>query len=332
MATIKDIAERAGVSIAAVSRVLNYDETISVADSTRKRIFEIAQELEYVTTKERKSKKNFYKVGIKKQYSDIEEMEDTYYLFVRNSIEKMLQEERVEFFNVGDKESYDKIKNIDGLIIIGNLSENELNEFKVKNNNIVFVDYATEDESFDCVIIDLRKAIEKALDYLTDLGHKSIGFIGGRDIETQDNIEIIDTREKAFYDYMRPKGLLNERYVRLGRFTPASGYELTKDILDKGSYPTAFIMANDSMAIGAYKAIQEKGLRIPEDISIIGFNDISTAQYIVPALTTIRVHTEFISKTSVALLMERIKDQRKISKKVIIPTKLIIRESCKKID
>jgi LacI family transcriptional regulator len=332
MATIKDIAERAGVSIAAVSRVLNYDETLSVADSTRKRIFEIAQELEYVTTKERKIKNQSYKVGIKKQYSDIEEMEDTYYLFVRNSIEKILQEEKIEFFNIGNEESYDRTKNLDGLIVIGSLCNNELNNFKMKNNNIVFVDYAPEDESFDCVIIDLGKAVEKALDYLTSLGHKSIGFIGGRDQKTQDNIEIIDTREKAFYDYMRSKGTLNENYIRLGSFTPASGYKLTKDILDNGSYPTAFIMANDSMAIGAYKAIQEKGLKIPEDISIIGFNDISTAQYIVPALTTIRVHTEFISKTAVGLLIERIKDEREISKKIIIPTKLVIRESCKEIE
>jgi LacI family transcriptional regulator len=332
MATIKDIAERAGVSIAAVSRVLNYDDTLNVADSTRKRIFEIAQELEYVTTKERKSKAQTYKVGIKREYSDKEEMDDTYYFIIRNSIEKILHEEKVEFFNIGSEESYDRLKSLDGVIVIGSLSENDINNYKARNNNIVFVDYAPQDDSIDCVIVDLEKAVKKALDYLISLGHKSIGFIGGRDQKEQGSIELIDNREKAFYNYMRSKGILDESYIRLGSFTPASGYKLTKEILDNGSYPTAFIMANDSMAIGAYKAIQEKGLRIPEDISVIGFNDISTAQYIVPALTTIRVHTDFISETAVELLMERIKDERKISKKVIIPTKLVMRESCKTIE
>lgn len=332
MATIKDIAERAGVSIATVSRVLNYDETLNVADSTRKRVFEIAQELEYVTTKDRKSKAQTYKVGIKREYSDKEEMEDTYYFIIRNSIEKILHEEKIEFINIGNDESHDRLKSLDGIIVIGSLSDNDINNYKMRNNNIVFVDYAPQDDELDCVIVDLEKAVRKALDYLISLGHKSIGFIGGRDQREQGSIELIDNREKAFYNYMRSKGILDENYIRLGRFTPASGYKLTKEILDSGSYPTAFIMANDSMAIGAYKAIQEKGLRVPEDISIIGFNDISTAQYIVPALTTIRVHTEFISETAVELLMERIKDEREINKKVIIPTKLVIRESCKRME
>jgi LacI family transcriptional regulator len=332
MATIKDIAERAGVSLATVSRVLNYDDTLNVTDSTKKRIFEIAQELEYVTTKVRKSKTQTYKIGIKREYSDKEEMEDTYYFLIRNTIEKILLEERIEFFNIGNEEAYDRLKSFDGIIVIGSLSENDINNYKARNNNIVFVDYAPEDDDIDCVIVDLGKAVKKALDYLLSLGHESIGFIGGRDQKDQGSKELMDSREKAFYEYMRFKGTLNENYIRLGSFTPASGYKLTKEILDNGSYPTAFIMANDSMAIGAYKAIQEKGLRIPENISIIGFNDISTAQYIVPALTTIRVHTDFISQTAIDLLMERIKEERKLSKKVIVPTKLVIRESCKKIE
>ncbi|MCM0649243.1 LacI family DNA-binding transcriptional regulator [Clostridium swellfunianum] len=331
MATIKDIAERAGVSIATVSRVLNYDDTLNVTDNTKKKVFEIAQELEYINNKTRKSKVQTYKIGIKREYSDKEEMEDTYYFLIRNTIEKIFLEERIDFFNIGNEEDYDRLKSLDGIIVIGSLNANDIDNYKLRNKNIVFVDYAPEDDEFDCVIVDLAKAVKKALEYLINLGHKNIGFIGGRDQKEQGNIELIDNREKAFYDYMRLKGILNEEYIRLGNFTPASGYKLTKDILDSGKYPTAFIMANDSMAIGAYKAIQEKGLRIPEDISIIGFNDISTAQYIVPALTTLRVHTEFISESAVNLLMERVKDGRKISKKVIVPTKLVIRESCRMI-
>jgi LacI family transcriptional regulator len=93
--------------------------------------------------------------------------------------------------------------------------------------------------------------------------------------------------------------------------------------------PTAVFIASDSMAIGAYKAINEKGLSIPKDISIVGFNDISTAQFIVPPLTTIKAHTEFMGEIAFDLLIERLKKDREICKKVIVPTKLIVRDSCK---
>ncbi|MBU5593251.1 LacI family DNA-binding transcriptional regulator [Clostridium sp. MSJ-4] len=331
MATIRDIAERAGVSLATVSRVLNYDETLNVSDITRKKVFEIAQELEYVTTKERKGKKPTLRIGIVKGYSDREEIEDTYYLFIRHSIEGILQEEKIEYLNIEKEEKDHKAKNLDGIIAIGGFTDKEVRRLVNTNSNIVFVDNCPEEGDYDCVVVDMKRAVKKALDYLTSLGHESIGFIGGRDYTEQGEIED-DIREKAYYKYMKSKDMLHEDFIRLGKFTPGSGYRLMKEILDNGRYPTAFFIANDSMAIGAYKAILEKGLKIPEDISIIGFNDISTAQYIVPPLTTMKIYTEFMSETAVQLLMERIKDERKISKKVIVPTKLIIRESCKALE
>lgn len=331
MATIRDIAERAGVSLATVSRVLNYDESLNVADSTRKKIFEIAQELEYVTTKNRKSKKPSLRIGIIKGYSEIEEIEDTYYLFIRHSIEQLLEEEKIHYSIIGKEETIERVKELDGIIAIGGFTNAEMDNLRSWGCNIVFVDYSPEEEDFDSIVVDIRKAVKKALNYLISLGHKSIGFIGGRDSSEQDREEDKDIRERYYYEYMKSKGMLNEDFIRIGSFTPASGYKLMKDILETGKYPTAFFIANDSMAIGAYKAILEKGLKIPEDISIIGFNDISTAKYIVPALTTIRIYTEFMSETTIQLLMERIRDERKISKKVVIPTKLVIRESCREI-
>ena len=85
------------------------------------------------------------------------------------------------------------------------------------------------------------------------------------------------------------------------------------------------------MAIGAYKAIQEEGYTIPNDISIVGFDDIATAQYLTPSLTTVKVFTDYMGETALDTLMERIKDERELSKKIVLPVKLIIRDSCKAI-
>ena len=101
-----------------------------------------------------------------------------------------------------------------------------------------------------------------------------------------------------------------------------------KEALLKKNPQMAFFIASDSMAIGAYKAIIESGFSIPNDISIIGFNDISTAKYMTPALSTVKVYTDFMGETAVDLILERMKNERAICKKVVIPTKLIIRESC----
>lgn len=333
MATIKDIAEKAGVSMATVSRVLNYDESLNVTDATRKKIFEIAQELEYVTTKERKSKKVIYQVCIIKGYSEKEEIEDTYYLSTRLSIEKSLKEGNIDYIVISKDNLLDeRLKAIDGIIALGIFSAEEIQSLKNINSNIVFVDSDPDDEDFDCVVIRMNKVVEKALDYLVSLGYKEIGYIGGVDYFNENRLKLSDYRENWYRHYMNDINSLNEKYIKIGSFTPASGYKLMKEILDTGEYPRAFFIANDSIAIGAYRAVMEKGLTIPDDISIIGCNDISTAQFIVPPLTTIKIYTEFMGETAVDLIIERIKFERKISKKVIVPTKLIIRGSCKKIE
>lgn len=332
MATIKEIAEMAEVSTATVSRVLNYDETLNASEATRKKIFEIAQQLEYVTTKERRSKKQSCKVCIAKGYSEQEELDDPYYFSIRLSIEKSLKEENIEYIVISKDRLFDeRLNTVDGIMAVGNFTTEEIDNLKNMNNNIVFVDSSPEDESFDSVVINMSKVVKKVLDYLISLGHKEIGYIGGEDYIIGENVHLPDYRESYYRKYMSEIGFLNEKFIRVGRFTPISGYELMKDILNKGEYPSAFFIANDSMAIGAYKAIMEKGLNIPEDISILGCNDISTAQFIVPALTTIKIYTNFMGETAVDLMNERIKYERKISKKVVIPTDLIVRDSCKKL-
>ncbi|WP_411681208.1 LacI family DNA-binding transcriptional regulator [Clostridium thailandense] len=332
MATIKDIASKAEVSIATVSRVLNFDETINVSEKTKKRIFEIAEELDYVTPRERKNKKQEYiNIGIVHWYSDKEELEDPYYLSIRLGIEKRCENEHIHFTRINKGDKYDSFENFDGIVAIGKFGDIDIEKFSKLTNNIVFVDSSPNEDKYDSVVVDFRKAVNNALDYLTSLGHKEIIYIGGEEYINNGKMKVKDYREETYIEYMKNIKNYDRSNVFLGSFTHADGYRLMREALIRRKAQSAFFISSDSMAIGAYKAAIEAGLSIPGDISIVGFNDISTAKYMVPALSTVKVYTDFMGETAVDLLLERMKNGRTICKKVVIPTRLMIRESCKPV-
>ena len=107
---------------------------------------------------------------------------------------------------------------------------------------------------------------------------------------------------------------------------------MMKELLELPDRPTAVFVANDSLAIGCYKAVNEKGLAIPEDISVVGYNDIPAAKYLVPPLTTVHLHMDFMGEQAVSMLAERILTGREIAIQTLIPAKLVIRESVRKLN
>ncbi len=134
-------------------------------------------------------------------------------------------------------------------------------------------------------------------------------------------------RMPIYSHYLEEKNLFHEEYIQIGGFTPKHGYRMGKELLALEDRPTAIFCANDSLAIGCYKAVQEAMLRVPEDISVVGFNDISMTKYLVPPLTTVHVPMDFMGEEAVNMLAERIYTNREISMKVSVPAKLVIRES-----
>lgn len=329
---MKDIAKLAEVSPATVSRVLNYDENLSVTDETRKRIFEIAEDLDYKAPKQRnKTLDKRVKIGVIHWYSQIEELEDPYYLSIRRGVENECSDKKIEIATIFKNESEENIQQLtelDGVITIGKFSSQDIEALADYSSNVVFVDSSPDDKKYDSVIIDLKKATLEVLDYLLSVGHKHIGFIGGREYVGADKEPIEDDREVTYCKFMKSKKLYNPRSIYIGKFTAEDGYRLMKRAIEDGELATAFFVASDSMAIGALKALYEADIKVPNDVSIISFNDIPTSKYLVPPLSTVKVHTEFMGVTAVELLLERINDNREIAKKVIIPTQLIIRESC----
>ena len=336
MATIRDIAKKAGVSPATVSRVLNYDHTLSVSEDTKKRVFQTAEDLNYIKKSKKKPRTIGPKtvVGITQWYSESQELADPYYLSIRSGIERACTSHQIEtrtMFRNDSKLPIGQLTNVDGIIAIGKYGLEEVEALSKITPNIVFVDCAPNDQIYDAVTIDFRVAVEELIDYLLDLGHRQIGYIGGREFVGTDKIPLMDQREASFSERLKGMNIFNEAWVKIGAYTVEDGYKLAKDILVDPNHPTALFVASDAMAIGAMRAVYEADLKIPEDISLVGFDDIPTAEYLTPPLTTVRVHTDFMGRTALAILLERLREERQIPKKTVVPTELIVRKSCKKI-
>ncbi|WP_026573631.1 LacI family DNA-binding transcriptional regulator [Bacillus sp. UNC438CL73TsuS30] len=327
MATIKDIAQLAGVSIATVSRVLNYDTTLSVSDDTKKRIFEAAEELSYKKLPARKQETG--KIALLQWYTEKEELEDLYYMSIRLGVENRCRHHGLQMASYFQDNIEDlKQDDLRGLIAIGKFSSKQVKELSSITKKIVFVDYSPDEEQFDSIVIDFEKATKKVLNHLIKKGHERIGYIGGREVFRDKTSTIEDLRESTFKRYLDEKGLLNEAYMYNGSFSVQDGHSLMKRAIDehKEQLPTAFFVANDSIAVGALRALLEEEISVPDRVNIIGVNDISLAKYVFPALSTVKVYTELMGETAVDTLLERI-EGRKIAKKVMIATKLILRNS-----
>ncbi len=330
MATIKDIAAKAGVSIATVSRVLNHDETLNAQAETKQRIFEIAEEMEY-EVRVQKNRKNKLKIGVFYSYSPEEELEDPYYLCIRLAIEKRLEKSGYRKTAVSMSDTAESVAKVDGIICSGTFSQSMAERIGSWKKPVVFIDANPDPVRFDSIVIDYRQAVTGALDYLLQAGHTRIGLIGCAETDKDGNV-IADERNTVFREYLSEKHLYHPEYVKMGFYHARFGYSLLKELYAEGNLPTALFVANDSLAVGAYKAAYELGLSIPEDISIVGFNDIPTARYMIPPLTTVRLYMDFMGEYAVDMLEDRLIRGREISIKAVVPTKLHIRDSVKKLE
>lgn len=328
MATIKDIAQAAGVSSSTVSRVLNLDESLSVSSHTKEKILAIAESMNYVNTREKKSKKKTFHIGIINWYTQEQELDDPYYLSIRLAVEQKCKEEGLSWVNLSPCDFQEKKpKPVDGIIAIGKFGIQDLETIAALSPQITFIDCSPDERRFASVVADFCHGVTEALDYLYACGHTQIGYIGGEERINQGVKLFLDYREVTYRDWMTTHHLDSTSLIFKGNYTLNDGYLLMKTALSSPTHPTAFFIASDPMAIGAYKAISEKGLRVGKDISIVGFDDIQTAPFLVPPLTTVKVYTDFMGQTGVELLIDTLTHTPPIPKKVVIPTHLVKRSS-----
>ena len=220
------------------------------------------------------------------------------------------------------------LEGLDGLVCVGKFSKSDTEELISLNSNIVFLDMAVSHPEVTTITIDLKTAAKEALEYLESLGHKKIAFLGG--IEYAGSEEVDDPRKKAYKDHMKKRKISYEKILSEGEFTSASGYEMMKKILEIKDV-TAVFAASDAIAIGAMKAINEAGLKIPEDISVIGINDTRMSEFTTPPLTTMHAPAYDMGQHGANLLYVAKNLSITTPLKVQIPCTLIVRGSTGKI-
>lgn len=323
MATLKEIAEAAQVSVATVSRVLNDDPTLSVKSQTRQKILEAAERLEYrVPSAKRQASQRLTFAALYTHGQELE-INDPYYLAMRYGIETQCEKLGITLISCYDFKGDRPLVAADGLLVIGKPPAAAQAALAQQELPLVYIDGVTDDPRFDCINVDLYKISRKVIDYFISRDYLRIGFIGGRDDPAN-----ADQREQAFVEYGRHKKVVRSQDIYYGDFTSQSGYQCALKMLEAGDdYPPALFVATDSIAIGVLRALHEHGIRVPEQMALISVNDIPTARFVFPALSTVRIPSETMGAQAVNLLTERLHDDRAIPLTVYVPSSLQLRDT-----
>lgn len=329
--TINDIARIAGVSKGTVSYVLNNKPGVS--NEVREKILRIVEEFGYKPNKIAQAlagkKTNFIALVIP-------DISDVFYAKIIKGVEKTLSKNGF-FLNLysthanpeKEHQVFDFLNSgfVDGIIVMAYHIEEKFIK-KIINTGIpvVFIDYPFDNNVYS-VIVDNEEGGFKATEYLISLGHKRIAFIHGSK-DAWDSDFRFKGYLKALEKYNIP---FNEKLISRGDFTREGGYKAVKELLNSGEEFTAIFCANDHMALGAIKALKEKELNIPEDISIIGFDNIEASALSNPPLTTIMQPIYQLGEMSAKILLKLLSGEKLEQKKFLLKTQLIERKSCSKV-
>ena len=334
MATIRDLAKHTGFSVTTISRVLNNDPTLNVTDNTRVAILEAAYELHYSLPKTRRAHKNRpIHIAIVEMMSLKEQLSDPYYLYLKNYVVRNCMERGCNvsylFEQSGKYQMLEKIA-LDGILAIGIFSEQQIAQLQEISSTIVFVDSAPDEQRFDSVVLNFKLGVEQALEYLIAKGHTKIGFLGPAYKLDQKKRPALESRRQYFKDYMDRIGLYEEKWmIDTGLTVEKSREQMKNWLLPTGDLPTAFLAYNEESAITAVSALREMGLSIPEDISIISFNDTPLSILIEPPLTSVAAHLEVMGEMAVKMILDRIEEPQHLPCTIVLPPTLTERSSVK---
>ncbi|MCE4553937.1 LacI family DNA-binding transcriptional regulator [Roseateles cellulosilyticus] len=211
-----------------------------------------------------------------------------------------------------------------GLILpMPNVEDGYLAELERRQLPCVFVNFDARPMALPVVVVENRNGARLAVEHLLSLGHRRIAFIAGSPYTGQSG-----ERQAAYVDALNAAGIaVDPALIVPGRFVQTGGHAATQQLLDLLDPPTAIFAANDEMAFGAIDAIHSRGLRVPADISVIGFDDIATSSHIHPPLTTLRQPLAKLSASAVGELVALIEGRGVEPRRIALPLELIVRES-----
>jgi len=334
--TSKDVAKKVGVSRTTVSLVLNDVRGIQISPETRQKVIEAAKELGYVpdATAQALASRRTKAIGLVLTRDQHHIATDAFLPKIISGLLTTAKKRNVriliDWVEAEHQESayfeLARAQRIDGMILsTPRLDDKALKTLETVDIPTVLMGSITG-SSLPFVDVDNTKAAEKATDYLTSLGHKDIACISNAQPKYTAAPERVDGYRKALSKMNIP---INEDLIRYADFDPESGYECMRSLLENSDTFTAVFVASDNVAIGAKSALREANLRIPDDISIVGFDDIPWAKYSDPPLTTIQLPAESLAESACTLLLDLIQDKEGTGQQqIILETELIIRKSC----
>ena len=327
--TIRDVAREAGVSVATVSRVFNDSGPVGV--ETRKRILEVATALRYIPDSAARSlitrRTSTLGVLLPDLYGeffsevirgiDATAQRGGYHLLVssshndRGAIEAAMRAMRGR---------------VDGLVVMSpDVDAQALVANLADVTPVVLLNCDVGSTAFDSLNIDNVGGASAMVRHLVSRGHRRVAFIGGgdRNHDAAERLRGYRTTLDALQVVRRPE------WERTGDFTESGGYRAAAEILALDPRPTAIFAANDSMAIGALSALREAGVRVPEDVAVVGFDDIPIARYMSPPLTTVHVAINELGERATRMLLQAVDGKNQHVKcQETLPTTLVIRRSC----
>lgn len=326
--TLKDIANRAGVSLTTVSRVLNHDPKLSVSDQTRREILTIAEELAYTKKHRHHDRQILSRIGIVEWYPREEELNDLYYLSTRINVERAAQAAGLETVTVFADNLAQIPHSLAGIIAIGKYSQQQLQLLRSITKNVVVIDHDELANGYDSVIPDFRGGMKQAADFLT-ARYDRIAMIAGQE-RTRDGELVLDERQRAFADVLREHDCYDQRLFVTGDYSEQSGGALMKQLMTGQPRPQAVLVANDAMAVGALRYLHEAGIKVPDEVAMISFGDTAMTNYTYPPLTAIKVSIDEMATLAVQQVKLRRGRQEFAPTRMVVGTRLVQRGSTKK--
>ena len=336
MSNTRKVAELADVSIGTVSRVLNNKPGVS--EPTRQRVLAVAQELGYAAPKRVPvGRSQITHLGLLIRPTEPDPISNPFYSDIYHSVEQSCRDLQINLsFSALDMggnrlRSLPALTNderISGLILVGAIPEaiieSLLRALHARHGNngfpLVLVDNLIPRSAWDAVVIDNVTGTALTVEMLTKRGHSHITLIGG-----PDHPSIVE-RTNAYVQTMLQNGLRPE-IVSADGLDPQDGEAAVGEILREQPATTAIICSNDSQAVGALRRLNELGYAVPEEVSVVGFDDIAMAELTLPRLTTIRVDRVAMGRSAVELLLNHIRTPERAPIKSIVGVTLVERES-----
>jgi len=329
--TIDIVAEKAGVSTATVSRVLNKKGNVS--EKVSQKVSNAIKELNYRPNRAAYHLRSGKGKRIGVLFADIQ---NPFFTSVLAGIENLLYQSGYTLLvgNSNEDPKREKIQ-LESLIdegvagiIVASVSKN-FDRFKQAINYgipILALDRIMDGISVDTVTINNIQAAQDATNYLIRLGHKKIAFISG-----PNNVSTSNLRRTGYEQAIEEISGLN-KIIELGNFRQDGGYNAMIKLLSQEIKPTAVLVANNLMTLGALQALIEKKVKIPEEMSLLGFDDMPWSSSLQPPLTVVAQPTYNMGRIAAKLIIDRIQDPIAPAQQISLETNLIIRNSCKRID